>query len=425
MKKLLLFLASIVVSCTNELVLPVVDEGIDVCKSPELMIYTRALGQPGYWKVQDYREKSDWMKDNMPEFYQYFDNAPQTTDRGESVSQAEFDFVMAYIKAHPEEGGKECNLTDYFIQNVGSSMDKYTVGFYNGASLHHTAEITGGSQMDYLTIGGVHVGDYNATSGPRALCINTPVVNPTYHDSWGTIDNTKTDAYKFYWITYEGKTCCYLCFDYRVKKWDNGDLDFPGDGVYTDWVIKLIPANGEEPGEEPKDNPKDEVGGGEVEVNLHAADKNGEYLESHLSVHVRTATDIEIFIPVPAEYYCEKDDMAIVMKHEENHMKHGGPYEMTYKLKDSDLEVKLFVEYLPAGIKIWTSGVTQEVIDWCSEKCQDGITFEIWNYYNDALDLEGLKEYLNQATIKFLDKQPDPYINAKVSENDCTVNEIS
>ena len=35
-----------------------------------------------------------------------------------------------------------------------------------------------------------------------------------------------------------------MCFDYRTKKYDNGQLTFDGDGVYNDWVIKLSPADG-------------------------------------------------------------------------------------------------------------------------------------------------------------------------------------
>lgn len=152
----------------------------------------------------------------------------------------------------------------------------------------------------------------------------------------------------------------------------------------------------------------------EVEVNLHATDKkNNDLLESHLSIHVRAATDVEIFIPIPEEFYLDADDMAIVMQHEPNHMYHGETHKTTWTLKDSDLVVTVNIEYLPEGIRIWTEGITQEVIDWCMEKCNDGITFEIWNYFDPkAIDLDTLKDYLNQATIKFLDECPDAYINA-------------
>lgn len=162
---------------------------------------------------------------------------------------------------------------------------------------------------------------------------------------------------------------------------------------------------------------------GEVEVNLALDRKeDGNVRSSHLSIHVRKATDVEIFIPVPRQYYCEADDMAIVMQHEPNHMGHGGPVEFTWTLKDSDLSVSLYVAYEDDGIRIWTDGITQEVIDWCYEKCDDGITFEVWNYFNDPdgnplLSYEELRSYLDQASITFLDEVPDYYINAFADPN--------
>lgn len=176
--------------------------------------------------------------------------------------------------------------------------------------------------------------------------------------------------------------------------------------------------------ETPVTNPK---GLNEVEINLSFDEKpTGEAgvsdLVSKLSIHVRHATNVEVFIPVPKLYYVEADDMAIVMQHEPNHMEHGGPYRMVYNLKDSDLTVTLNVAFEEDGIRIWTEGITQEVIDWCYEKCQDGINFEIWNYFNDTLTKDKLEEYLNQATVKFLDDEPDYYINAFLDEEkDCTV----
>ncbi|MCH5347593.1 MAG: hypothetical protein J1E63_10800 [Muribaculaceae bacterium] len=190
------------------------------------------------------------------------------------------------------------------------------------------------------------------------------------------------------------------------------------------------PEQPEQPGDEPTDTPV--VGrSNEVEVNLNAAEKNDDLLESHLSIHVRAATDVRIFIPVATEYYCEGDDMEIVMKHEANHMIHGGPDVLEYQLKGSDLVVTLTIEYLPEGILITTDGIDQAVIDWCAETCNgDGITFEIWNYFNNGLSLDELKYWLNKSTIEFLDQEPDYYINAFTQDggakngDDCKVNII-
>lgn len=487
-------------SCSNELEQPKIPAGAKsmLVKAPEMKAYsgqhfwtsaaaTRAVDASWeqYKKVQDNENKdwNDWEKENNP-YYQYKDNAPSKTDRGESVSQAEYDYVMEYIRTH--QGGDECHLTTYFIQNVGSSNDHYTYEYYDAQNnVDRRAEFTGGNQMDYLTIGDYHIGDYNASGGPRALCIDMPVnapeVSPTYHDTWGTLEQTKTNAYKFFIITLPddpiygenaGKTAYYLGFDYQTKKWENGDIDYQGDGIYNDWVVKLTPADGspvvspetpEVPGGGDEQEPDAPVvptptpngdcilcghdhkagslceeceeegnkchgaesniapGTEDVEINLALDKKNDDLLESHLSMHVRTATDVEVFLPIPRQYYCEADDMAIVMQHDKEFV-HGGPYQTVYQIGEH--QVTLNVEYLDNGIRIWTEGITQEVIDYCRETYNDGITFEIWNYFNDPetglpyISMDELKAYLDKATVKFLDKDPDIYVNSFGEEDD-------
>lgn len=161
-------------------------------------------------------------------------------------------------------------------------------------------------------------------------------------------------------------------------------------------------------------NPGYEKGKDEVEVNLALDKKNHDLLESHLSIHVRKATNVEVFIPVPAQYYCAADDMDIVLNH--GNLVHGGPIKTEYEIGDK--KVTLNVSFEEDGIRIRTEGIDQDVIDYCWENYQDGITFEIWNYFNNPetglpyIGMEELKGYLDQATVKFLDKEPGRYINA-------------
>lgn len=165
----------------------------------------------------------------------------------------------------------------------------------------------------------------------------------------------------------------------------------------------------------PSQNPGFEKGKDEVEVNLALDQKNHNLLESHLSIHVRTATNVEVFIPVPAQYYCAEDDMDIVIKHSEAFV-HGGPYQTKYEIGENT--VTLNVDFQADGIRIWTEGIDQDVIDYCWDNYKDGITFEIWNYFNDPktslpyISMEELKGYLDQATVRFIDKIPGAYINA-------------
>jgi len=381
-----------------------------------------------YFKIQDYGGgKSEWMQNQYPILYQYFDNAPEkSTDRNEQVSQAEYEAVMSYLANHPNEGGTTCNLTRYFIQNVGSSYDNYQLKFMNGASVHHTQEVTGGNQMDYLEFNGTHIPDYNAHYGPRALCVDIPLVSPRYRDSYATLK--QDDHYRFYVIEYAGKKNLYLCFDYATKKYDNGQMDFQGDGVYNDWVIKIIPADGSE-----ITDPDD--GGGEggdiepdtldfyatdhVEVNLSVNDKHeeGDWIHTKLSIHVRAVTDVEIFIPVSQNYYCDVDDMNLVISHALDLLKYiPQPSTETFEIVNSETsdvyEVSATVAFEANGIRITTHGMTAGLQEYLNNKYHDGLTFEIWNYYNvNAIDRETLKPYLDASTVKFT-ADPTLYVNA-------------
>ena len=93
----------------------------------------------------------------------------------------------------------------------------------------------------------------------------------------------------------------------------------------------------------------------EVEINLAVDKKNHDLLESHLSIHVRSVTNVEVFIPVPAQYYCAADDMAIVLEHTGNFV-HGGPVRTEFDINGNI--VGLNVEFEPDGIRILTDGIT-------------------------------------------------------------------
>lgn len=473
------------VSCQNELLMPekpVADSMayVNPVKEPVFYawtgdqslyeIYTRSLSYSyttapsrlaetsdaqvnvNFFKIVDF-ENADrtWLGQQYPELAKYIDNAPSTTDRGEYVSQHEFDVVMAYLAEHPDEGSTECNLSTYFIQNVGSSKDQYSMDYMTEeGNVHHSQSVIGGNQMDYLTINGAHIPDYNATDGKRALVIDIPVSDPTYHDSYGDQDNTKYDAYRYYYIEVDGVVNCYLCFDYRMKKYDNGMCDYQGDKVYSDWVIKLVPADGSQivpPSsgniETPSTGNTDWTPKDEVEINLSILDSH-EYdikdLVSKLSIHVRAATDVEVFIPVPAMYYCDMDDLNVMLKHEDELMSYGKESVASYEIIPGHT-VTVTVTFADNGIKIITDGIDEDIIAYCKDTYGDGVNFEIWNYFNNVIEIDGLMQnavtreqlqvYLNNSTVKFLDKVPDMFVNAfhddeneNIWPGDCTVTPV-
>ena len=442
--------SAFVISCSNEINVDALsadaadaDQEIKLVKGPEFkfssgdFLLATSNSQPTqYLKIQDFGGgKNDWMRDNYPVLYDCFDNAPSKTDRGEQVSQAEYAAVMAYLADHPDEGSTTCDLTTYFIQNVGSSMDQYHLGFMNGDVAHHYTDITGGAQMDYFELNGIHINDYNAHNGPRALCVNIPLVNPRYHESYAS--HTMENHYRFYVIEFNGKKNLYLCFDYATNKWDNGTLDFKGDGVYNDWVIKIIPGDGSEvaPDEpdpvipdpvipdpvdpDPEVDPYDFYTTDHVEINLSLNDKHeeGDWIHTKLSIHIRAVTDVEVFIPVASEYYCALDDMDIVISHQLDLVQYiPQPTTESFTIENANngesYQVSATVAFEPNGIRITTHGMTAGLQEYLQETYGDGLTFEVWNYYNiESTDREQLKPFLDQSTVTFT-SDPTLYVNA-------------
>ncbi|MCH5319466.1 MAG: hypothetical protein J1E38_07145 [Paramuribaculum sp.] len=255
----------------------------------------------------------------------------------------------------------------------------------------------------------------------------------------------------------------YICFDFACGHKENDVDGNPGRGNtqndwdYNDWILKITPAGPHEDvwtgepqeqeetcprcphhkhdgekcpdcdegtvcnPEDPKDEPQ--VPGvteipDHVEVNLEV-EEHQDYLASHLSIHVRAVTDVEVFIPVKDLYYVAADDMAIVEQHLDGYMIHGGP-EVTSWLINGQV-VTLTVEFEENGIRVTTDGINDKVIDYLKEEIGDGLTFEVWNYYNADVfgstmkeAQQGLRNYLeeNISTVKFLDNEPSLYVNA-------------
>ncbi|MCH5242318.1 MAG: hypothetical protein J1F67_07820 [Muribaculaceae bacterium] len=192
----------------------------------------------------------------------------------------------------------------------------------------------------------------------------------------------------------------------------------------------------------------------EVEINLALQNvhynANGETkydledLVSHLSIHVRSNTDVDVTIPVPAKYYCDQDDLYIYNERSEGFKYDGSLNKATYKVEngayktvdlneatglyeenDADLlntTVTLNIQFLPAveengktvdegSIRVWTEGVSQELIDYCRWNYGDGINFDVYNYYNRAnqyatgsyaaYTVPKLLEVLNNSEVEF------------------------
>lgn len=344
-------------------------------------------------------------------------------------------------------GSNQMDLLLANNSNIFYDWDIYNKHQFNGGYYDHVNNFNNGDNQTSFGMCGCGIEHIGTTLMTDMDTTGFDATNQFgYHETWGTLNKYRNN---YIIVQYKGEW--YVGFDYQAET----DRQNPGeasnverDWCFTDWIVKITPAyhkdmtpDDKEPEITPTDppvteNPTDSVitPKNEVETNLSVSERKDGTLDTHTSIHVRAATDVEIFIPVPMEYYCEVDDMAIVQWHEVNHMIHGGPLQTEYVLQDKEsgpYKVTLNVAFEANGIRIWTDGITQDVINFCYKHHEDGLTFEIWNYFDNSLSKDVLKEYLNQATIKFLDKEPDLYVNAfnqtddgNQFNDDCTISII-
>lgn len=245
-------------------------------------------------------------------------------------------------------------------------------------------------------------------------------------DQFGYHNSTDSkNHYEYIIVEMDGNY--YICFDFYATHPEgqdaNKNMDVERDWVFNDWIVKISPAylKGTTPEQTPDPDeptlpdgpvvsPSNPKVTDHVEINLEVED-HSDWLASHLSIHVRTNTDVRVFMPIPAMYYCAADDLAIVQKHDVDMMIHGGPERLEYDI-DGTI-VTLTIEYVEDGIIVTTDGITEDLLNKIYDLTGDGLTFEVWNYYNpETADRELIHDYLNRSTVEFLDNNPSKYVNA-------------
>ena len=242
------------------------------------------------------------------------------------------------------------------------------------------------------------------------------------------IDANMTDIDLSYVKNHEGLKIIWYVVKYQVG---SGDNVWHVDGVVTYENVKSIDeipdfTNPYESGYEDaaKTRPVTTENHGSVEVNLSLKDVNPDHPDynentSHLSVHVRDTTDFEVFIPVEEQYYCSQDDMYIVQTHNEGeYVYNEASTEVSMQIGENT--VKMIITHEADGIRVKSEGINADVMKICYETNFDGLTFEVWNYFNEAISRADLKAKLDQATVTFT-KDTGAYFNAKPSDLDCTV----
>lgn len=393
----------------------------------------------------------------------------QTWQRPVNISDEERAKVAEEFGKVREGAQNSVSVTwkNIWVQQVYKGQTTYTDGFNNNIGL-------GSDDMDMLSVfnnlkteviswwpyeektteyEGQYEFIWNFNNGNNTMTYTDDVTHQEYYGTM-LVKNVGTDGrdeqfayynkldnkYHYEYIVLKIDGSYYIGFDFYAHGTDvnpySKNQDVERDWVFDDWIVKVSPAqplNGEQEdtdlheATEGPANPEDPgLRKGEVEVNLsiNAERDENDYIFTKLSLHIRDTTDVEVFIPVTPEYYCEADDMDIVLSHQQGMELHSPqPDRIEYNINGH--VVVATVSYEATGIRIVTEGVTPAVLKYLRDSYADGLTIQVWNYYNEYALAQGrmeLKKMLDKSIITFQSK-PDRYVNAIVEDNplDCVV----
>lgn len=290
--------------------------------------------------------------------------------------------VLAYIASQPEAITWPEGCVKYYVQHVGGAHHMYSYKDWNGA--WHT-NIDGTASMEQLKIkeqDGKWQHVYNFNGGK---CDNAATHNAARMDN-GFLAMTTLNEYSSSMIEnyriyrYNGQY--YIGLDFSAVK---GDGTIPGDLIFDDWVIKIIPIDY---------TPIDPVERDEkahVEFDIHQQEHQ-DWKEIKTTLHLRDTVDVHVFLPIPEDYQAAPDDFAI---------RTGEKYEYimkTIQIADKSFDIEFVVKHTAAGIDIRVGGAhCEEALRAARATYADGLTFEVHTYVTKEATDEQIWEWLKQT----------------------------
>lgn len=282
--------------------------------------------------------------------------------------------------------------TNYIVQHIGGAHHMYSYEDMNHAM--HT-NIDGTASQEIFSIqelDGNWVALNNFNGGK---CDNAATHNAVLMDNGFLAARTLNEyasntiqAWRIFLINGQ----YYLGIDYSQKK---GDGEIDGDGIYDDWVVKIIPLDGTptdpekdpegDPEKDPEGNPEDpeEISYGHVEFDVHQQEHK-DWKEIKTSIHLRDTVDFTILLPIPEAYQAESDDFDIRLGEKYEYLAHS------ITLVDKTYEIVFTVCHKAEGIEIFVKGSEcAQALRVARALYKDGLTFEVHTYVkNEATDEE-------------------------------------
>ena len=317
--------------------------------------------------------------------------------------------ILDYVRNNSGASVEWPGYTCYYVQHVISAHNKYSYKDRNGAE-HN--DIDGSTHLNELQIkenngNYTHVNNFNEGKCENAVTHNSALMTEGFqgartHESYGgaNVDNWRL----FYW---NGNY--YLGIDYMMV---NGSGKIDANGIYDDWIMKIIPGKGETPvvpstpdpnpapNPEPNPTPTPEpvVREGEVEFDIHQQEHK-DWNEIKTSIHVRDTAAVRVFLPIPIESQAVSDDFDIrtgdAYKYVEN-------FEAKFEFAGQEFTFPVEINHTATGIDILidcTTAEAKEALKLARGVFDDGITFEIHSYVNPDVATEQIWNWLKTVKL--------------------------
>ena len=156
-----------------------------------------------------------------------------TTVPQEVSSQEAQDVYRFFRSLSPfAETGITMQWSDFFVQQVWEGQEEYTD--WNGHTVKNVS-----NKMNHLVVGeeNDHVNNFNSGRGDIMLMKNSSTSTFGYHNS---LDSKFHNEYLIVYVPqYDAY---YVGFDFYANG-QNPNEQVERDGIYTDWIIKVVPAN--------------------------------------------------------------------------------------------------------------------------------------------------------------------------------------
>lgn len=331
-------------------------------------------------------------------------NGNMWASKPQLVSAEEAAEVLAYIATDPDYCDELPAYTRYFIQHVGGAHHLYSYVDWNGA-LHTGINGTAGFEnLQVLENNGQwqHVYNFNAGKCDNPATNNSSLMTDGFNGikAMAEYASSWVDSYRIYY--YKGSY--YIGLDFCAKK---GDGEVPCDGIYDDWVLKIVPENigtsgddddngdnGDDNGDNGGTETPDTIipGKGEVEFDIHQQEHT-DWNEIKTTVHLRDSVNVRILVPIPCEYIAVPDDFDIRSGLDYTYITEKET--VKYSVAGQEFETEVVINHTIEGIEILIEGTQcKEALKVARAVYADGLTFEIHSYIYSVVDDETIWSWL-------------------------------